>query len=64
MNKITVTGVRAPFPCYKCNEVKETRPYGPGKKEICFECMTSSPILEKQAEKIFGASLDGEQINE
>ena len=57
MANVTVTRKTDPFPCYLCNDVKETRPYGPGGKEICFDCMISNPILKMIAEETFGRSL-------
>lgn len=43
---------RAKFAC-------ELRPYGPGGAPICYQCATSTPEREAEAERNFGAILDG-----
>lgn len=38
----------------------ETRPYGPGGREICFNCFARMPEWEQEAKARFKAHLDGE----
>lgn len=45
--------------CAQCgNDKKELRPYGPNSSMICFPCMMSSRVLQKEAEKNFSMQLD------
>ena len=45
--------------CEFCGQEKETRPYGSGHKEICFECMMETRESWKEASRIFNDVLDG-----
>ena len=69
LNPRTVALAKEPrASCYLCKAVDlepdgqgdavELRPYGPGGKMICFNCMTSSPEREAEAKRQFGAQLD------
>lgn len=54
-----------PQACEMCGKIEECRPYGPNDEQICFDCMMSSPEMEKIAKKkmaqyIFGEEDDGE----
>ena len=50
---IVVIYDEAPQECKFCGEIKETRPYGKDEKEICFDCMMSTPKSKKEAERRF-----------
>jgi hypothetical protein len=38
-----------PKVCFVCGKVEDTRPYGPNREEICFNCMISDPELKRAA---------------
>jgi hypothetical protein len=41
--------------CELCGAVDETRPYGPGGKEVCFDCgMKDEAEMERQMARRFG----------
>ena len=44
--------------CEFCQKEKELRPYGPKGERICFDCMTSTPELEKAAKRQFIGQLE------
>lgn len=49
--------------CYVCQSgSKELRPYGVGGQDICFDCMTSSPEREAEAERIFTTLLGANDV--
>ena len=51
---IVVIYDETPQECKFCGgKEKETRPYGKDGKEICFDCMTATPEVEKEAERRF-----------
>lgn len=39
--------------CFYCGTVEDTRPYGPDRKPICFQCMMADPEREKTAAAYF-----------
>ena len=48
--------------CEECQGVDELRPYGPGGKRVCYDCMEAHPEWEEEADArlanlIFGAPL-------
>lgn len=47
---------RPPGRCELCGTIAETRPYGPGDKEVCFDCAMKD---EKTAEAAFLRRLEG-----
>lgn len=47
--------------CAFCGKSDETRPYGPGRKEICFECAMKPENRPSVAEN-FGRFLSGENL--
>lgn len=44
--------------CMYCPKDNDLRPYGPGGGLICFQCMKSSPWLEKTAQRAFSKQLN------
>lgn len=44
--------------CEFCSKVKDTRPYGPGGKQICFDC-GMSPGMRATVEKNLSNMLEG-----
>jgi hypothetical protein len=45
-----------PGRCELCGAVEETRPYGPGGKQVCFSCgMKDEEEAERQFRKLFVA---------
>lgn len=39
--------------CELCGKVEETRPYGPGGKQVCFECgMKDEGLAERQFTRV------------
>jgi hypothetical protein len=48
-----------PAPCELCGQVKELRPYGPGGKRICYQCMKQD---EDGAKRTFMELLDGATV--
>lgn len=46
-----------PGKCEECGKVEETRPYGKGGKQVCFDCGMAD---EKTAMTMFAKRLSGE----
>lgn len=46
--------------CEDCGNVDETRPYGPGGKRVCFDCMMKD---EDGAKERFYAMMDNEDAD-
>ena len=44
--------------CKLCGKDKETRPYGRGGMQICFDCAMATPSTKAQTERAFVAQLN------
>ena len=60
VGNVVVIYVEDPQGCEFCGEVRETRPYGPGGKEICFPCSEATPERQDIKKETFGRMLEGE----
>lgn len=52
--------------CHLCGKIAESRPYGPGFQEICFECgIKNEPLTTKRMQhKLFGAPIEQKDVGE
>lgn len=50
--------------CHWCGKIAETRPYGPGFSEICYDCgMKDEPGTQKRMNhKLFGEPISSKDI--
>ena len=56
INGVIVIAAEPEMICHECGRIAETRPYGPGFAEICFECGEKDPGLTERnmGIKLFG----------
>lgn len=45
IGKVVVIEAEPEMICHECGKVAETRPYGPGGSEICWECGEKMPEI-------------------
>ena len=52
--------------CHMCGKIAETRPYGPGFQEICFDCgmRDEAGTIKRMSHKLFGDPIDQKDIGE
>lgn len=48
--------------CDECGQIAELRPYGPGGKVVCFNCLEAHPEWEAEAVARFRHLVSGEPL--
>lgn len=56
INGISVIEAEPDFVCFECGKIAETRPYGKGGTEICYDCGLKIPTIvdHNMGIKLFG----------
>ena len=58
INGLVIIEKEPDFICFTCGKIAETRPYGPNREEICYEC---GMLHEEETERRMGHILFGDK---